>query len=97
MSNPLTATEILLANLLADEPWCDELPDEFELFVSGDWTDEGKTEGKLDVVKHLPSGRFFECFFTRYGDHWQGYETSFDGCSEVEPYEATVILWKEVK
>ncbi|WMX18735.1 hypothetical protein YpEc11_23 [Yersinia phage vB_YpEc11] len=85
-----------LSGLLNEEPWSDELPESYELWEDGDWTDEGKSEGKVDVVKHLPSGRFYEVFFTRYGDHWQGYETSFEGLREVEPYEAKVILWKEV-
>ena len=85
-----------LNDLLTEEPWSDELPESYELWQSGDWTDEGKSECKVDVIKHLPSGRFFEASFTRYGDHWQGYETSFDGLCEVEPHEAKVILWKEV-
>lgn len=97
MSERITAKEVELANLLMIEPWSDELPESFEVWLAGDWTDEGKTESKVDVIKHLPTGTFFEAFFTRYGDHWQGYETSFDGLRVVEPYEAKVILWKEVK
>ncbi|SOL37518.1 hypothetical protein [Yersinia phage fPS-19] len=85
-----------LRELLTKMPWSDELPESYELWQVGDWTDEGKTEGKVDVVKHLPSGRFYEVFFTRQGQPSTGYYTSFEGICEVEPYEAKVILWKEV-
>lgn len=85
-----------LKELLNEDPWTDELPDTFEVFEEGDWTDEGKTESKGDVVKHLPSGRFFQCFFSRYGDHWQGYETSLDDVAEVEPYTKTITAWRKV-
>ncbi|QEM41223.1 hypothetical protein [Salmonella phage DS_BP2] len=86
-----------LDELLTEEPWSDELPDTFEVFVSGDWTDEGKFESKSDVVKHLPSGRFFMASFSRYGDHWQGYETSYEGSHEVTPKLVKRIVYVGVK
>ncbi|SOO46609.1 hypothetical protein HOS90_gp23 [Yersinia phage fPS-53] len=96
MSERITAQEVKLTNLLMIEPWSDELPESYEVWEVGSWTDEGNTESKLDVVKHLPSGRFDEVFFTRQGQPSTGYYTSFEGICEVEPYEAKVILWKEV-
>jgi hypothetical protein len=70
------------------------LPETFEVFESGNWIAEDDTESKIDIIKHLPSGRFFKCFFSRCGSDYQGYETVFDRSREVEPYEATVILWR---
>lgn len=93
MSNPLDD----LKSLLNEEPWSDELPDEWDVVESGDWTDCHKAESKEDIIKHLPTGRFFEASFYRTGDHWQGYETEFSSVVEVEPYEAVVVLYRPVK
>lgn len=96
MSNRITATEVKLTALLTDEPWSDELPEEFEVMVSGDWTDAHKSEIKEDIIKHLPTAQFFRVYFSRYGDHWQGYETSYEGLQVVEPRQVTVIEYFEV-
>lgn len=82
---------------LKENPWSDELSSDFEVFEDGDWTDEGKTEGKVDVIKHLPSGKFYEAFFTRSGDHWQGYETDVDAVREVTPKLVEHIVYVEVQ
>lgn len=93
MSNPLED----LKSFLIEDPWSDELPDEWDVIESGDWTDCHKAESKDDIIKHLPTGRFFGASFYRTGDHWQGYETEFLGAVEVEPYEAVVVLYRPVK
>ena len=86
-----------LKSLLIEQPWADDLPEEWDLVESGEWTDSHKSESKSDIVKHLPTGRLFEVDFYRTGDHWSGYETEFSGATEVEPYEATVVLYRPVK
>lgn len=93
MSNPLDD----LKSFLIEDPWSDELPDEWDVIESGDWTDCHKAESKEAIIKHLPTGRFFEASFYRTGDYWQGYETEFSGAVEVEPYEAVVVLYRAVK
>lgn len=93
MSNPLED----LKSLLIEDPWSYELPDEWDVIESGDWTDCHKAESKDDIIKHLPTGRLFEASFYRTGDHWKGYETEFSGAVEVEPYEAVVVLYRPVK
>lgn len=86
-----------LKSLLIEQPWSDDLPEDWEIVESGDWTDSHKSESKTDIVKHTASGKFFEVDFYRTGDHWQGYETEFSGACEVEPYEAVVVLYRPVK
>lgn len=93
MRNPLDD----MKSFLIEDPWSDELPNEWDVIESGDWTDCHKAESKEDIIKHLPTGRFFEVSFYRTGDHWQGYETEFSGAEEVEPYEAVVVLYRPVK
>lgn len=85
-----------LQELLSENPWSDELPEQFDVVKGGRWTDVGKSESKVDIVQHLPSGKFFECDFSRSGDHWQGYETEFYDAVEVEPYSEVVILYRKV-
>ena len=86
-----------LESLLIEQPWSADLPEEWDLVESGEWTDSHKSESKSDIVKHLPTGRLFEVSFYRTGDYWQGYETEFSGAVEVEPYEAVVVLYRPVK
>lgn len=86
-----------LQSLLRDNPWSDELPDEWEILEDGDWCDNHKSEAKEDIVKHLPSGKIFRVSLGRTGDYWQGYETEFYDAEEVEPYEAVVVLYRPVK
>ncbi|QOC57681.1 hypothetical protein pEp_SNUABM04_00027 [Erwinia phage pEp_SNUABM_04] len=86
-----------LKALLTEEPWSDELPDEWVLVESGDWTDEHKSESKTDVVQHKESGRYFKLYFARTGDYWQGYETEFCDLTEVEPYQKTITAYRKVK
>lgn len=93
MSNPLED----LKSFLIENPWPEELSDEWNIIESGEWTDCHKSESKEDIIKHLPTGRFFEASFYRTGDYWQGYETEFSGAVEVEPYEAVVVLYRPVK
>lgn len=85
-----------LEALLVENPWSDELPDGFTIVKDGDWMDEGKSESKSDVVKHKESGSYFKVYFSRRGDHWQGYETEFDSASEVEPYQKTITSYRAV-
>lgn len=82
---------------LRENPWSDELSDEWEILEDGDWTDNHKSESKEDIVKHLPSGKIFQVALGRNGDYWQGYETEFYDAVEVEPYETTVVLYRPVK
>lgn len=93
MSNPIED----LKSQLIEIAWVDELSTDWEPIESGEWTDSHKSESKSDIVKHLPTGRLFEVGFCRTGDYWSGYETEFVGAQEVEPYEATVILYRPVK
>lgn len=86
-----------LCEQLRENPWSDELGSDWEIFEDGDWTDEGKSESKRDVVKHLPTGEFYAVYYSRYGDHWQGYETSFEGATHVEPKQVKRIIYVEVK
>lgn len=74
-----------LNELLIEQPWSDDLPEQFEVFEDGDWTDGGKYEYKEDVIKHLPSGTFYFASFYRTGDHWQGYETECTSVQRCEP------------
>lgn len=86
-----------LKSQLIEQPWSDDLSEDWELIESGEWTDSHKSESKSDIVKHMPTGRLFEVDFCRTGDYWQGYETEFSGAQEVEPYEAVVVLYRPVK
>lgn len=93
MSNPIED----IKSELNENPWSYDLSDIWDVVEEGDWTDGGKFETKEDIIKHLPSGKLFEASFYRTGDHWQGYETELSSVTEVEPYEATVVLYRPVK
>lgn len=87
-----------LKEFLAEDPWTYELPsDTWEVVKVGDWKDCHKAESREDIVKHLPTGKFFEVQLYRTGDHWQGYETELSDVVEVEPYEELVTLYRPVK
>lgn len=93
MSNPLED----LKSSLIENPWSDELSDEWNVIKHGDWMDCHKAESKEDIIKHLPTGRLFEASFYRTGDHWQGYETELSSVHEVEPYKVVVIKYRAVE
>lgn len=86
-----------LQEFLTEDPWSDELPEQWEVLEDGDWCDNHKSEAKSDIIKHLPSGKIFQADFYRTGDYWQGYETELTDVCEVEPYQVLVIKYKAVK
>lgn len=90
MNNPIKD----IKSELHENPWSYNLSNIWDVVEDGDWTD-GDT--KKDIIKHLPSGKLFEASFYRTGDHWQGYETELSSVTEVEPYEALVVLYRPVK
>ena len=93
MNNPIED----IKSELHENPWSYDLSDIWDMIEEGDWTDSGKYETKEDIIKHLPSGKLFEASFYRTGDHWQGYDTELSSVTEVEPYEALVVLYRPVK
>lgn len=74
-----------LNELLIEQPWSDGLPEQYEVFEEGDWTDAGKYEDKSDVIKHLPSGTFYIASFFRPVDYWRGYETECTAVQRCKP------------
>lgn len=86
-----------LRQLLIEEPWSDELPEDWKVIDCGDWYDSHKSESKCDIIQHIPTGKFYRVDFYRTGDHWQGYETEFVDACEVEPYQKTITAYRVVK
>lgn len=86
----------ILKELLNEEPFVDELPEDWEIASSGEWTDGGKFEMLEDVVRFKPTGQLFCVNFSRHGDYWQGYETELDSVVEVEAYQKTITAYREV-
>ncbi|URX37649.1 hypothetical protein FNPHOIGM_00012 [Dickeya phage DchS19] len=82
---------------MTENPWSDELPDEFTVVESGDWTDSHKSESKTDIVRHNASNQFFQIELYRTGDHWQGYETEFVEVFQVSPYVKSIIAYSPIK
>jgi hypothetical protein len=77
-----------------------DLPDDFEIFEDGDWTQEYKDQLTTDVVKHLPTGRHFEVHQQRSGSyHTDWYYSQAELGSEVHKVTKTVTteVWEAVK
>lgn len=92
--------------MLADG--CDEY-DLGDVVKEGDWTDGGKWQTKVDVVRiddnksqftHLPFKQgYYEVRTVRSGSYWSDYEYDDPKVVEVEPYEETITItkWRAVK
>ncbi|QGF19790.1 hypothetical protein MA1A_gp02 [Pectobacterium phage MA1A] len=83
-----------IINQLNDLEWPDELPEGWVIIREGDWGDEGKWQSREDILKHSESGTYAQTCWSRTGDHWQGYETSFESAFEVVPYKVVVTKYK---
>lgn len=79
---------------LRDNPFADELDTDFEIIEGyDDWEDQGKFQTCSVIVRHKPSGLYWSLAFSRYGDHWSGYETEYEGLQQVKPEERTVTVY----
>lgn len=81
----ITATDIL--KLFDDED------ESLETVVNGDWEVEHKYEHRTDIVRHLPTGRYFAIDKSRSGSYWSDYHYDEPEAREVEPKQVTVTQW----
>lgn len=96
MSTPSEILKIAKESL-TEEPWSSDLPQGWVVVKDGDWTDCHKSESKTDIIKHVESGLLFRVEFSRTGDYWQGYETSFDDIVQVEAYQKVITAYRDIK
>lgn len=92
MSKPID----ILKEILTEEPFISDLPKDWEVARDNGWEDNGKFDVMTAVVSYIKTGQLFSVVFTRDGDHWSGYETSFDDAYEVEAYTKTVTAYRKV-
>lgn len=61
-----------------------DLPLEYTLIKDTGWEDEGKQDIRAIYFRHDNTNSNFMLSYTREGDAWSGYRTTFDGVGMVE-------------
>lgn len=76
---------------------------EWEIEDVGDWTQDGKYQNKTNIVKHIPTGKFYSYSIYRSGSpfsdwHYGHEDGDYPELTEVVKAERTVVetYWKAV-
>lgn len=70
---------------------------EWEMVEPGEWMSDGKYDLCNSIMKHIPTGKYYQVNSSRTGSYYTDYDYQYDGTLyEVEPKEVTITTWKVV-
>lgn len=75
----------------------DELPENFERVLSGDWIDDYKYSCLQTVYKDKNTGKFYGIYNSRSGSYYSDYYYSEAEVEEVKPVEVVKTIYKVVE